>query len=594
MVQIPVADEFLSLDRTRPANAVGNKAHNLSVMCGAGVRVPPGFVVPFDATIDGDALTAAARQLGDVLVVRSSASAEDGDAHAAPGLFESVRDVAANDVAAAVQTVRNSASAARIAGYPFAESVRMAVIVQRQVAGIGGTTYSRTTAGPAVMEARREAGVQWVASAGDDGTTTTDAGFPIDARVLLAAARECEAALGRQGLDIEWVHDGEALWVVQARPLGAAGVKPLIPLDRFAFTRGDERLWRWDAEHNPRPLSCAQAGLVERVDAAGVAGYSMRVVDGYLYFAAGGEDPVAGFETADEVAECFEQMARALAPLANPPPAGAGRGGRVAAMLDRYVEFYRVYAPGAARLAATDPAVLGAAVSEDVNELLADAAPEWDVACPPYGDGTQLDPAAARYLSRPGERDDLYFCRAQRQVRDALLELAEQLGLEQPGDVFWVPLDQLCATSPPPADELARLAADMRARADRQALWRMPIAVRDGAAIDANTPGRDVWRGHGTGGRVCATVANSPNASEIREGQALVAATITPQMVLQAQRAACLVSDHGGPLGHAIAMARELGIPCVVGCRGVSTQLVDGDQILVDGSAGVVFRLPRD
>jgi pyruvate,water dikinase len=48
------------------------------------------------------------------------------------------------------------------------------------------------------------------------------------------------------------------------------------------------------------------------------------------------------------------------------------------------------------------------------------------------------------------------------------------------------------------------------------------------------------------------------------------------------------VSETGGLLDHGAALARELGIPCVVGCAGAWTQLIDGALIAVDGDAGLV------
>ena len=54
---------------------------------------------------------------------------------------------------------------------------------------------------------------------------------------------------------------------------------------------------------------------------------------------------------------------------------------------------------------------------------------------------------------------------------------------------------------------------------------------------------------------------------------------------------AALVSETGGLLDHGAALARELGIPCVVGCAGAWTQLGDGMQVTVDGDAGRVHIL---
>jgi pyruvate,water dikinase len=52
---------------------------------------------------------------------------------------------------------------------------------------------------------------------------------------------------------------------------------------------------------------------------------------------------------------------------------------------------------------------------------------------------------------------------------------------------------------------------------------------------------------------------------------------------------AAIVSETGGPLDHGAAMARELGIPSVVGCREAWALLADGALVTVDGDAGVVI-----
>ena len=55
-----------------------------------------------------------------------------------------------------------------------------------------------------------------------------------------------------------------------------------------------------------------------------------------------------------------------------------------------------------------------------------------------------------------------------------------------------------------------------------------------------------------------------------------------------------LVTDIGGILGHGSIVAREFGIPAVVG-TGVSTERIEhGQQIKVDGDAGIVSILSED
>ena len=53
-------------------------------------------------------------------------------------------------------------------------------------------------------------------------------------------------------------------------------------------------------------------------------------------------------------------------------------------------------------------------------------------------------------------------------------------------------------------------------------------------------------------------------------------------------RAAAVVTDVGAPLSHAAIVARELGIPAVVGCGNATMLLHSGDRVRVDGSNGTV------
>jgi pyruvate,water dikinase len=57
-------------------------------------------------------------------------------------------------------------------------------------------------------------------------------------------------------------------------------------------------------------------------------------------------------------------------------------------------------------------------------------------------------------------------------------------------------------------------------------------------------------------------------------------------------RAAAVVTDVGAPLSHAAIVAREMGIPAVVGCGNATMVLHTGDRVRVDGSQGVVEVLP--
>ncbi len=71
------------------------------------------------------------------------------------------------------------------------------------------------------------------------------------------------------------------------------------------------------------------------------------------------------------------------------------------------------------------------------------------------------------------------------------------------------------------------------------------------------------------------------------EHDVLVAPMTAPDWVPLMRRAAALVTDSGGMTCHAAIVARELGIPCVVGTGNAPQVLRDGELITVDGARGV-------
>jgi pyruvate,water dikinase len=74
----------------------------------------------------------------------------------------------------------------------------------------------------------------------------------------------------------------------------------------------------------------------------------------------------------------------------------------------------------------------------------------------------------------------------------------------------------------------------------------------------------------------------------LQRGEILVAVTTNVGWTPLFPRAAAVVTDVGAPLSHAAIVARELGIPAVVGCGSATTRLHTGDRIRVDGGQGVV------
>lgn len=71
-------------------------------------------------------------------------------------------------------------------------------------------------------------------------------------------------------------------------------------------------------------------------------------------------------------------------------------------------------------------------------------------------------------------------------------------------------------------------------------------------------------------------------------GEVLVCPSTHSSWAVVFARAAAVVTDHGGMLSHPAIVAREYGIPAVVGTGSATTQLRDGQMVCVDGAAGRV------
>ena len=97
----------------------------------------------------------------------------------------------------------------------------------------------------------------------------------------------------------------------------------------------------------------------------------------------------------------------------------------------------------------------------------------------------------------------------------------------------------------------------------------------------AASPGRATAR---------ACVVNGPqDFGQMKPGDVLVAAITTPAWTPLFARAAAIVTDVGGPLSHGSIVAREYGIPAVLGTGDATKHIHSGQIITVDGSAGVVL-----
>lgn len=75
---------------------------------------------------------------------------------------------------------------------------------------------------------------------------------------------------------------------------------------------------------------------------------------------------------------------------------------------------------------------------------------------------------------------------------------------------------------------------------------------------------------------------------DFRDGEVLVTTMTQPNMVPIMKKAAAIVTDEGGLTSHAAIIAREFGIPCIVGTQVGTKVLKTGDRVEVDADAGQI------
>ena len=195
------------------------------------------------------------------------------------------------------------------------------------------------------------------------------------------------------------------------------------------------------------------------------------------------------------------------------------------------------------------------------------------------------------------EDSHFYFLMPLPILRRSLLEMGRRLRdvelLEEPEQVFHLRLEELEAINDPtPLKDAERLRSAVRTRSARReelAGVRLidPTAVfpqRD--AGDALITGTPASSGSATG--PVRLIHGPAEFGRLAAGDVLVCPYTNPAWTTLFQRAAAVVVDSGGPGSHAAIVAREYGIPAVMGTGTGTTTLTDGQLVTVDGSTGRV------
>jgi pyruvate,water dikinase len=259
---------------------------------------------------------------------------------------------------------------------------------------------------------------------------------------------------------------------------------------------------------------------------------------------------------------------------------------------------------------------------KDVDELLLKQQTFYEEAVKRFGQRyprkrkwleSRLARASAGVRLREAVRSE--FVRVYRVIRVFALRAGELTGIGN--DIFFLYSDEIEALLAGKAEAVKHIPARKANYAAYQALPPFPSVIsgrfdpftwaknpqRRLDYYDATMPQErpadaETLQGYaGAAGRVEGRVrllASPEEGEELQPGEILVAATTNVGWTPLFPKAAAIITDVGAPLSHAAIVARELGIPAVVGCGNATTRLKTGDRVIVDGGQGRVFLAKAD
>jgi pyruvate,water dikinase len=204
-----------------------------------------------------------------------------------------------------------------------------------------------------------------------------------------------------------------------------------------------------------------------------------------------------------------------------------------------------------------------------------------------------------RRLAGLREEHKDYLIRLFAHVREQLTavgrELADRDLLDRADDVFFLDLAEV--RTAPDGTDLRDLVATRRAEYDRELRRRrVPrILLSDGTepeavALPATAGDGSLVGTAASAGTVTAKarVVLDPTGAHLEPGEILVAPSTDPGWTPLFLTAGGLVMEMGGPNSHGAVVAREYGIPAVVGVADATTRIDTGQEVTLDGAAGVV------
>jgi pyruvate,water dikinase len=172
-------------------------------------------------------------------------------------------------------------------------------------------------------------------------------------------------------------------------------------------------------------------------------------------------------------------------------------------------------------------------------------------------------------------------------------ELVSEGALDEPEDVFYLTMDEIRGAPPANARDLVaerRLLRSAYERMDVPDAWVGPPVPVQIEQVNENRVESltGVAAAYGVAEGLARVLASADDLDDLEPDEILVCRTTDPSWASAFHLAAGAVIDIGSTSSHGAIVAREMGMPCVIG-TGNGTQLLrTGDHLRVDGGTGVV------
>jgi pyruvate,water dikinase len=118
---------------------------------------------------------------------------------------------------------------------------------------------------------------------------------------------------------------------------------------------------------------------------------------------------------------------------------------------------------------------------------------------------------------------------------------------------------------------------------------RNPLILKEYLLLEK---GEIIAKGNAVGSTIAigkARILETPNESEkVKQGDIIVTDVTSPDWDPILKKAAAIITNKGGRTSHASIVARELGVPAIVGCGDATSKITDGDTITVSCSEGKI------